>query len=286
MKGNPIRPFVYLTDGRTLDVNDRKFDVSVRFCNAKNSIDDGGWPSGEYFTTDQLESYLEKIKPIGARLIFDDQAEFEYLSAAFSPHVRYLDVVAKHSRTFDFSPIEQFSQLETVQLCWNTKQTALWDVTKNQNLKILSITDYYKVTDYSCLCGSTIEDLRLYGCNGMSSFTSKLHISDLGFLCEMPMLKSLSLDIVKDESSEYYLEFFAGLKNLTHLDLTGSFFSFEEYAWLKSRLPNVKTGLEGVVDCDGKYWVIGKGKPKNLADHERAKIYRRTYDELVLKYKA
>ena len=286
MKSRHLRPLIYITDGRTLDVNDRKFDITVRFCDAKNSIDDGAWPSGEYLAPQQLEANLKKLRPAGARIIFEEQAELEYFAAVLSPYVRFLDVVAKHSRAFDLSPIEQFSQLETVQLCWNIKQTSLWDVTKNQKLKILSMTDYYRVADYSCLRGSTIEDLRLYGCNGMSSFVSKLRINDLGFLLEMPMLKSLSLDIVKDESDEYYLEFFSKCKNLTHLDITGSFFSFEQYARLKSRLPNVKTGLDGVVDCDGVYWIIGKGKPKNLSDPEKAEAYRLAYAELVEKYKA
>jgi hypothetical protein len=182
--------------------------------------------------------------------------------------------------------LERCQQLESVELYWNTKQESLWDVKKNTKLKHFEIKEYYHVSDFSAFRGSSIENLQLFGCNGYSTFVSKMHIDDLSFILDMPNLRQLWLDIIKDENSNYYLNLFDKCKNLSVLSIPDSFFTFQQFAWLKAHLPNVTSGLECVTYFKDFCSVIGKRTPKALEDMAKAEKYQKRYDALVEKYRS
>ena len=93
------------------------------------------WPDGVYFTPMEFEAYIRDEKPTGVHLAFDTQEEFDYLIDHLCPMVQALYICSKHNRAFDLSPLERCAQLESIELYWNTKQEALWDVKKNKKLK-------------------------------------------------------------------------------------------------------------------------------------------------------
>lgn len=283
-----MKPLIYVTDGKCRDLAKRKFDAYIR-CVDKIEPQTGEgtiWPKGEFLAPAEFEKYVNIEKPIGVRIAFDTQEELEYLIDKLCPFVVALEVIAKNNRSFDFSPIERCSQLESVELYWNTKQETLWDVKKNTKLKHFELMDYYHVSDFSAFRGSFIEDLRLFGSNGCSSFVSKMHVDDLSFILDMPNLRHLWIDIIKDEPSEYYLNLFAKCTDLLTFSTPHSFFTFQQFAWLKAKLPRVNRGLEGVTQVTDFFTVIGKRMPSVLKDKAKADKYQKRYDALVEKYRS
>ena len=277
-----MQPLIYIGDGKLKDLTGQKFDTYIGFF---DKIDDKPYADGFYCSPQDLDSYLYNHRPRAIRIGFDTQAEFEYLIERLSPFVSSIYLHTKSNKAFDLSPMETCSELEVVQMYWNTKQEHLWDVKKNTKLKHFQIMDFYRVSDFSDFRGSSIEDLRIFGCNRLSSFVSKVHLDDPTFICDMPMLRELHLDIIKDENSTYYLELFAKLQNLHQLSLPSGFFTFYQFAWLKAHMPNVTAGLDCIYSV-GKYMnVIGKRMPGAFEDQTKAAKYQAKYDSLVHKYK-
>lgn len=277
-----MKPLIYVTDGKICDRNNRKYDYCISFADPDEVCPEKG---EKLLSHSDFESFILSEKPAGLRIIFNTQEEFEYLMNQIHGFVRSLYIHEKHNRAFDFNSLEKCLELEAVQFYWNTKQESLWDVKKNTNLKSFHMTDCYKVSDYSALRGSSVETLELFGCNGASSFVSKLHIDDLSFILDMPRLRVLRLDIVKDEQSEYYLNLFAKCAGLEVFSNPDSFFTFQQYAWLRAHLPGVKNGLECVEKFGDWYSIIGRRTPKTLTDISKTEKYQKRYDALVEKYK-
>lgn len=50
-------------------------------------------------------------------------------------------------RVEDLSTLECLKELAVLALEWNTKAYKLWDISKNQNLKSLSIKDFSKLNN-------------------------------------------------------------------------------------------------------------------------------------------
>lgn len=161
-------------------------------------------------------------------------------------------------------------------------------------LQTLQMVDCNKITDFSSLKNANIKELRLMGCNGLSSFTSKLMIDDLSNIFNMKNLQSLALDIVKNYDVLEFLKSLAKLKNLKVLYIPDNSLTFEQFAWLKSKLPDTE-GLEGVryfslsgvVDSNETvleyYSIIGKRRPRCLSVDkiDRVNKYKNDYNKLV-----
>ena len=277
-----MQPLIYVGDGKLKDLTGKKFDAYIGFF---EKIENKPYIDGKYCDLQELEIYLQNTQPHSVRIGVDYQDELNYLISLLSPFVTSIYLHTKSNKAFDLSPMESCSELEVVQLYWNTKQERLWDVKKNTKLKHFQIMDYYKVADYSAFRGSSIADLRIFGCNGLSSFVSKVHLDDPTFLCDMPMLRELYLDIIKDKDSIYYLELFSKLKNLRKLSLPSGFFTFYQFAWLKAHMPSGIEGLDCIYRAGNLMSVIGKRMPGALEDPAKADKYQVKYDALVNKYR-
>lgn len=280
-----MKPFICVKDGITRDYNKRKFDYFICFEDDKPD-EYTELSQDKFFVANGFEEFIRLHRPYGLRVRAETQEELDYFIDKIHPFVVSLDLVLKHSRSFDLTPLEKCSKLEAIQFYWNTKQDTLWDIKKNPNLKYFEMTDYYKISDCSSFCGSSIEVLKLFGCNSLSSFVSKMRIEDLSFILKMPNLRELYLDIIKDKSSEYYLDLFSKCANLRVLSNPGGFFTFQQFAWLKAHLPNVQWGLHCVWKHQDFAQIIGKRMPRFLTEPKKIAEYQKRYDALVDKYKS
>ena len=277
-----MRKLIYVSDGKVLDRYNRKYEVCITFTNVKA---EDILPEGNHYTHEEFAEYIRELKPFGVIFAFEAQDEFEYVINLICDFVGSLHLSAKHNRVFDFSPLEKCAELDAIMMYWNTKQTTLWDVKKNTKLRSFEITDYYQISDMSVFRGSSVEMLRFFGCNSCSSFVSKMHVDDFSFILDMPKLKELKFDIIKDEPSEYYLDILSKLQGLKTFYTPDSFFTFQQFAWLKAKLPNVEKGLDCIFTGSNFYSIIGKRTPKALEDPIKAEKYQKRYDILVAKYK-
>lgn len=278
-----MRKLIFIAEGKISNRSNYKYDKYIGF--ADEPGDERFAVQGTYYTPEDFAEYIKVVRPKGIVFSIDSQDEFEYIIALISGFIRFLYLFSKHNQKYDFSSLERCSELEAIQLYWNTKQETLWDVKRNEKLKSFEITDYYQVSDLSAFRGSSIETLCLFGCNGLSSFTSRMHIDDFSVVVDMPFLKELRIDIIKDESSEYYLNLISKCKKLEIFKTSDSFFTFQQFAWLKAKMPQTKQGLDCVYTyADDLYAVIGKRMPKRLDDIIKTQKYQSRYNLLVKKY--
>ena len=277
-----MRKLIYVSDCKVHDKLKRQYDVFITFVSGEN---DDVVPDGSYYTLAEFTKYIREVKPYGVGFAFESQDELEYVINLIYDFIGSINLAAKHNKVFDFSPLEKCTELVAIQMYWNTKQERLWDIRKNTKLKSFEIMDYYKVSDLSAFRGSTVEHLSFYGCNGCSSFVSKMHVADFSFLLDMPKLTELSFDIIKDEPSEYYLRILSKLQGLKTFYTPDSFFTFQQFAWLKAKMPNVEKGLDCVLQVSDWYCIIGRRTPKTLDDPAKIERYQKRYDTLVEKYK-
>lgn len=278
-----MRKIIFIAEGRLSDKNQKTNDKFISFTDIEGDEKFAG--EGEYYNHTEFADLIKKITPDDITFNFDSQDEFDYIIDLIKEFVVSLRILSKSNLIYDLTPLEKCSKLESVYLEWNTRQETLWDVKKNTKLKSFMIRDYYKVSDFSAFRNSSIESLCLFGCNGFSSFTSKMHIKDFSFITDMPCLKELRIDIIKDEPSEYYLTLISKCQGLEIFTVPDSFFTFQQFAWLKSKLTNVKEGL----DCVHNYYkdfysIIGKRTPKNIDHISKTEKYQQRYDSLVKKY--
>ena len=277
-----MKKYIYISEGQTRDNNGRKYDINISFFDSTD--DECCRQVDNYYSCEELACFVQETKPQGVAFAFNFQDEFEYIIRLIREFVTSLYVRPKHNARFDLTALETCSELTTIKFDWNTKQDSLWDVKKNTKLKDFDMVDYYNVSDFSAFRGSSVESLRLLGCNFLSSFTPKMHIDDFSFVADMPNLKSLQFAIIKDKPSEYYLNILTKCKNLEILRPNDSFFTFHQFAWLKAHMPQVREGFEGVEHVI-YYVVTGKRMPKSLTDASKAEKYQKKYNALVEKYK-
>lgn len=178
----------------------------------------------------------------------------------------------------DFSPLEQLKNLKELFIYWNRKATKIWKLKENINLSKLTIIDCNKLTDFKNFRDSHIEELSLQGCNGLSSFTPKLVVDDMNDILDIPNLKILSFSVVKNYADDELLLKLSRLPKIEEFRFIGNEFSFEQFSWLKSKLPHVR-GLEAT---DGIGVVIGRGNAN--INESKLNAYRRKYDNLVAFY--
>lgn len=239
---------------------------------------------------------VSKVRPVPKSVWLSGFSSVEEVKGIFSLIRDSLEDVNlfKCPELPEFSFLEDLPALKTLRIYWNTKATKCFDASKTKRLIAFEMMDCNKVVEFSGLKNSSLERLYLYGCNGCSSFTSKLDAGDLDFLADMPNLKTLGLDIMKTRPSEVLLNAIAKAKSLEKLSVGSSFFTFEQFAWLSAQLPNVKEDLEPctayrdgvlvtrVVPEADKYSVIGRHKTACKA--EKAKKYQEAYDCLRAEY--
>lgn len=137
--------------------------------------------------------------------------------------------------SFDF--IRECENLTYIDIYWNQKATALWNVKDNENLHTLIIDSCKKLSDFSGLKYSSVSHLEIWGCNYLSSFTPKTRINDLSIFQTMSNLEILRLAIAKNEDIEKDLSDLSKLTKLKEFDIKNRYFSNEQLARLKASLP-------------------------------------------------
>lgn len=271
-----------------LDVNelwDGNIKIDIRLCAYDEDIITY---NQDYPGHDTTNCFIEALKENKHDVVELCGLHYEHIIdiLPYLKDVKYLSLF-KCQRLEDLTFIEELTELCGIYIYWNQKSTKLFNARKLKKLTMLSIVDANKLTDFSGLEGSNIEKIKIWGCNFLSSFTSKLVISNFDIFTKMPKLKGL--DIVPAKNKDSYADLLA-LSKLTALEkfcITRKYFTFEQFAWLKSKLPNT-TGIEPLHEWedwnDKIVWSVIGSKQKMVKKREIADKYERHYYDLVNKY--
>ncbi|MFI8709253.1 leucine-rich repeat domain-containing protein [Bacillus sp. NPDC077411] len=212
-----------------------------------------------------------------------NQTQFDLILKYIRPKILFVYEI----RVEDLTSLELLSDVEQINLCWNTKAAKLWDLSKNMYLRSLSIEDFKKLNDIEPLqyC-QTLNKLELSGGIG-----NALKINTLDPLKQLVNLKYLSLTNIRVKDGS--LEPVTCLKNLLEIKISNQF-PTEEYAKLSVALPETKCDyfhpyVKLNDSIDGKdIMVIGKRKPflNAILDIKKLEKYDEQFKAFQEKYKA
>lgn len=270
--------YFFTNQNKMKDMNHDSYDLIVNAIDDKySSTDDGGT-----YDIKEIENQIRKIKPKRLEITGFTQFEFDFIIPFIKDNLLSLSIF-KCPKINDLNRIAELSELLYLDIYWNTKATKLYNIGKK--LKKLIIKDCNKLNDFEGLNGSKLESLQLYGSDGLSSFKSKLVIKDLSIVFRLNTLEELGLDIVKNFEDQDFLTGLSNMSSLRNIYLPKNMFTFDQFAWLQSKIKDTK-GLEAYTfyDYDSSYQIIGKNKPNNIKNKIKAEEYKKTYDELILKY--
>jgi len=226
--------------------------------------------------------YLSKLPDIETVWIYTvNQKEFDLIINSINPKTLYI----YEMRVEDLSAIERLKNVEKLYLCWNPKATKLWEMSKNPNLKYLSIEDFKRLNQIDPIeCCRYLEELNLSG-----GIWNTSNIDTLAPIKRLQCLKILGLSNIKlkDES----LEPISHLRNLLKLELSNQF-PTEEFARLSVMLPQTECeyfqpSVKLDDPIDGKdIMVIGKRKPflNSSKDIEKLQKYEEQFKLFQKKY--
>lgn len=270
--------YFFTNQSKMKDMNQDSYDLIINAIDDKySSTDDGGT-----YDIKDIENQIRKIKPKRLEITGFTQLQFDFIIPFVKENLLSLSIF-KCPKISDLSGIAELNKLLYLDIYWNTKATKLWNI--GNKLRKLIITDCNKLTDFEGLGGSKLESLQLYGSDGLSSFKSKLVINDLNIIFQLNTLEELGLNIVKNFVDKDFLIGLSKMLNLKHISLPNNMFTFEQFAWLQSKMKNTK-GLEAYTfyEYDSSYQIIGKNTPNNIRNQIKAEEYKNKYDELVFKY--
>ena len=215
-------------------------------------------------------------------LSYVNQKEFEDIIKLVNPKLLYIYDL----KVDDLSLMERLTNLEILEVEWNTKAANLWDISKNKNLEALYIKDFSKLNDISLIRNSP--SLKILSLSGGNSKPLKLQtLEDLGELNQLEYLGLSNVRILDDS-----LEPISKLNNLKELGISNQF-PTEEYAKLSVMLPNTKCEKFNAFaplgsPIGGKnVMVVGKRKPllNNREDVIKLKKYEEQFKILQNKYR-
>ena len=268
----------------TNELWDGEIEIDIKLCACDNMFGH----NQDYQYHNSINCFIEALKENKHDVVelYGLRLEHIIVILPYLKDVKYLSLF-KCNRLESLSFIEELTELRGIYIYWNQKATKLFNARKLNNLTMLSIVDANKLTDFSGLEGSNIEKFKIWGCNFLSSFTPKVVISDFEIFVKMPKLISIDIFPVKNENSRTDLIALSKLTKLEKLLINKKYFTFEQFAWLKSKLPHT-TGIEplhewGCYQDETLWTVIGSNKP-TIKKREIADKYERQYYALVEKY--
>ncbi|MFD3445888.1 hypothetical protein ACFDTO_14945 [Microbacteriaceae bacterium 4G12] len=200
-----------------------------------------------------------------------NQKQFDEILTYVTPDILYI----YEMRVADLSMLQKLSNLKELYMCWNTKNTDLWDLSYNKNLTSLLIEEFSKLEDLTPIKdGIHLQSLYLSG-----GIVKALHVQTLKPLSNLVNLNKLTLMNIKVKDDS--LEPLMNLKEIKELNLSNQF-PTEEYAKLSVVLSNTKCNFFKpyvyIESLEGKdIMVIGKKKPFLNSKTDIAKIQK--YEE-------
>lgn len=203
----------------------------------------------------------------------------------------YLEVLELFRSDANLSSLNNCIHLKEVHLKHLKTTNSLWNLKNNKNIQTLVIFNCPSLKNIDGIKESSLINLEIKKDYQIVPEPLEINISDFNIFTTLKNLKNLTIYILENENKKEDLKALSQLTNLENLKLPRTYFTFSEFAWLKSRLTNT-SGIGAIYHigkdpANEKVYsiIIGKDKPEILYyDDVDYKIYNDEYDELIAKY--
>lgn len=218
-----------------------------------------------------------------------NQEEFDLILDVIKEYVEVIEIIECN---VELSLLEKCSLLKEVYSRDNLKTNMLWDLTCNSLINKLTIMNYPKLKNIDGIKNSALTSLTIKKDHYTVPNVMEIKINDFGIFSTLSNLQELTLFVLENDNKEKDLLDLSKLKNLKSLYIPKDYFTFDQFAWLKSKLENTLN-----IDCI--YYlkkdpanekvvaiIIGKNEPDWLYDDGTDyEIYHQRYKALKEKYK-
>jgi hypothetical protein len=162
-----------------------------------------------------------------------NQQSLEYFVRNYGKSYRYLSFF-KCQLIQDFSPLEDLGNLEEISIYWNIRADKLWNFSKNNSLKTISISDAKKLTLWPELLktSNVMENVLFSG-----SIFNSYPMESLECFSGMPKLKYLWLNNIRLNNKS--MDALKCMPKLETFDFDAGMLTTEEIAWIVAKYPNL-----------------------------------------------
>lgn len=216
-----------------------------------------------------------------------DHEEVDKILEIANPKLEYLTL---NLCSFNNDSIEKCKGLIIFDGYHLSNLTSLWNVKKNKALERLSLFNCKYLKDISNIKNSKLTTLEIY--HNKDEINDSCNIEDYSIFKTMKNLTDLTL-FVKDNTDKVKdLKDLSKLTNIKYLSLPKNFFTFNQFAWLKSKLLEEKNisalyNLRKDISNERIYAdIIGSDKPDHVyKDEADLEAYQNEFIKLVEQYK-
>ena len=245
----------------------------------------------KFTNIDSLELLKELLKENEypyIELISLNEKEVDYILDIVSNYIEVLELFRCESKVLSLSKCIKLKELS---LKYLDNLTTLDSLINNKELIKLEIISCHNLIDLNGIKDSSLVNIIIK--DGYKTLPDRLNINiDFNIFKTLKDLKELSLFTLNNLDKEKDLNILCELTNLEYLRLPKDYFTFKEFAYLKSKLINTK-GLDCIYhiakDPSKKlvyYIVIGKDKEDFLylkdIDYN---VFIDEYNKLIEEYK-
>lgn len=240
-------------------------------------------------TLNELLPLIKDNNCTGFELKNLENEEINFIINNFKDEIIYLDLFMCEN---DLSILKEAKFIKSISLFDIKNFVSIWDIKNNLNLIYLSINGCKDLLDINNIKYANLEKLKIF--DGFSSIPNRLNlkVEDLSIFSKIKSLKELYLFINDNSDKEKDLSSLMLLTNLDNLYLPKDYFTFEQFAHLKSKLTNTKS-IDAIYHIakdpsneEVYAIIIGKDKPDFIYDDgDDFLAYRNEYDALIKKYK-
>lgn len=162
-----------------------------------------------------------------------NQDGLEYFAQHYGKTYRYLSFF-KCQLIQDFSPLEDFPNLEAVSLYWNIRAERLWNMGHNKSLRAVRISDAKRMTlKPELLKTSQVMESVFLGGSAFSNY----FVESMDCFSGMSSLKHLYLGNIRLRDKK--MDALDSLPALERFDFDAGMLTTEEIAWIAAKYPRL-----------------------------------------------
>lgn len=257
---------------------------------------------GSFFKTIQINNIDEFIKIFleskdANHLTLNNisQNDFDKVIKTLSSKIEEIEYcdLRKHDKVLDLKVLKLCKKLKQVDIQYSDKTIKLWNMKFNHKLEEVSLKGIRKILNQKGFNKANVRKLVIKRRTYLTSDTKELLIKDFSIFESMPNLKILDLFIKKKKNKKDDLIALSNLTNIKEIHLPKNYFFFNQYAWLSSKLNDVKgIGCINKMEYDhanemNGYIINGSRMCWYIKENEKTKLnkYLKEFNRLVDFYK-